>query len=592
MKHTLNLFTKLDMLLTRPQKLLGLLVFVCSILSAVFELLGVSVIVPLIDVLVDPDKLLENRYLALVIPKGLRTDSIAGSEKNKLVIVVIIGVILIYLIKNLFFIFNTWLKNKYAFKIQREMSVVMLKKYISNGYQFFLNHNYSELRQGMDGDVRALYYIISGILQITTQILIVTLISIYMLIADWHLAIGAILTGLLCLLLVMGLFRRRMSESGRLLRDLSIKAEKTMEETLHGIKLVYIAHKEQFFVDKYNSEVTKRNKVDVVKTSGSEYPMYIIEAVSITGIMISLCVRIMSMDNPAGYVAVLGSFAVGMFRILPAIGKISSTLNSIISSIPSLDSIYDNISSNDTRDFTNNCACETDIDFEFTDCIEARALSFKYEGSDKTILDRVSFRINKGMSVGIVGESGAGKSTLADVLLGLLMPSSGEVLIDGKNISDLYARGWSGMGYVPQTIFLTDSTIAENVAYGILKEDIDMEKVEKALYRANVLDFIESLPNGMDTMVGDRGVRLSGGQRQRIGIARALYSSPDILILDEATSALDKDTEKAVMEAIENLQGKITMIIIAHRLTTIKNCDIAFEIKNGVAYKKETASFA
>lgn len=583
-----DLFCKLIFLLNKTQKLLGLVVFVCSILAAGFELLGVSVIVPLINVLISPEELLNNKYASVILPDSITSSTVTDENREKLVIIVIIGVIIIYLIKNAFFVFNTWLKNKYAFKIQREMSVAMMKKYISNGYQFFLNHNYSELRQGIDGDVRALYYIVSGILQITTQILIVTLIGIYMLYKDWKLATGAIITGFLCILLVLGIFRRRMMENGKISRKMAIAVEKTMEETLHGIKLVLLAHKERFFVEKYNDQVVMRNRIDTTITTASETPTYIIEAISITGIMISLCVRIVSMDNPKTFVAVLGSFAVGMFRILPAIGKISSSVNSIISSKPGLDSIYMNMTSDSSTSILNNQqhSCSVDIKKGFWKKIEVKNLTFKYSGFDKTILDNVCFTIDKGTSIGIIGESGAGKSTLADILLGLLVPVSGDVMIDDENISALFNAGWTGIGYVPQTIFLTDSTIAENVAYGVSEEDIDRDKVKDVLERANVLNFIDALPNGIDTMVGDRGVRLSGGQRQRIGIARALYTSPDILILDEATSALDNDTEKAVMEAIEILQGKITMIIIAHRLSTISNCDRIVEIRNGYLYER------
>ncbi|MCR4754346.1 MAG: ABC transporter ATP-binding protein/permease [Lachnospiraceae bacterium] len=560
---------------------MGLLVLASSILAAIMELLGVSVIVPLINALVNPNGLYNNAILGGFLSSYNIEIGTTEYGRNKLVVIVFSGVITIYLLKNIFFVFNTWLKNKYAFKVQREISVTMMRKYINNGYSFFLNHNYSELRQGIDGDVRALYYIISGILQIFTQTLIVGLIGIYMLLEDIELAIGAILTGLFCVFFVLGIFRRKMTENGKKSRELAIKAEKTMEETLHGIKLVLLSHKEHFFIEKFNREIVMRNRIDSAITTGSEIPMYIIEAISISGIMVSLCVRILSMGNPELYVAVLGSFAVGVFRILPAIGKISSSVNGIISSAPGLNSIYQNIiiEKNDSLIESSERLC--DIEMDFSNKIEVKSVSFKYSGSNRIILNNVSFTIKRGESIGIIGESGAGKSTLADILLGLLAPSSGEVLVDNINISYLYKGRWKGIGYVPQTIFLTDSTIAENVAYGVLNGDIDRNKVESALDRANVFDFIKSLPLGIDTVVGDRGVRLSGGQRQRIGIARALYTTPDIIILDEATSALDNETEKAVMDAIEKLQGTITMVIIAHRLSTIRKCDRVLEIKNG-----------
>ncbi len=570
-----DLFIKLNVLLNRTQKTLGLLVVSSSVISAGLELIGVSMIVPLINVLVKPEEVLSNRFFAWVF------NDTGILKSDKITSLVIGTVIVIYLLKNAFFVFNTWLKNKYAFKIQRELSIEMMKRYFDRGYVFFLKHNYSELRQGIDGDVRSLYHIISEIIQIFVHILIVIFIGIYMIYADWRLAFGAIITGLICLIIVLGLFRRSMTESGRKLRELTVKAEKTLEETLHGIKLVMFARKESFFVDKYEKEITKRNNAEIVKTVGSEIPAYIIEAVSITGIMISIGIRTLSVDDPQGYVAVLGSFAVGMFRILPAIGRISSSTNGIIACMPGLNSIYRNFVQEDVSEFERkeekDCVSKETFDSE----ISIKSVCFKYDKAGENILDSLSLKIKKGSSVAFVGESGAGKSTLADILLGLLKPQSGKMEVDDVDLSYMPDIWWNRVGYIPQTIFLTDSSILENVAYGIEKKNIDIDRVWNAIKRANLSGFVKSLPDGVNTIVGDRGVRLSGGQRQRIGIARALYTEPDILIMDEATSALDNDTERAVMDAIESLMGEITLIIIAHRLTTIKGCEHIYELKSG-----------
>ena len=583
-KKICELLNKLNYVLDSRQKRLGVLVFVCSILAALFETLGVSIIVPLIDVLVAPEKLLKNKYIGRIAP------AFGIDSKEGLVIAIITMVIIVYIIKNLFFIFNTWLKIKYSFMVQRELSVRMMRRYIGRGYRFFLDHNYSELRQGIDGDVRSLYYIVSNIMQISTQISLTLMISIYMLVADWKLAIGAIAAGLLCLVFIMGIYRKKMAESGRILRLLSIKAEQTMEETLHGIKEVLIARKQDFFIERFDDEVKERNKVDVVKTSGAEMPAYMIEMIAITGIMIVLCIRVLSMEDASEYVAVLGSFAVGMFRILPALGKLSSSFNSIIGSLPGLNVVYENLKDDKDANATyvsNELKDSNAEDNGFDDAIRVEGLSFRYNEDTDYVLKKLNLTIKKGMSVALVGESGAGKTTLADIILDLLEPSEGKVFVDKTDIRDLSRIWWRRIGYVPQTIFLTDSTIMENVAYGVKTEDIDESKVRDALRRANLLGFIDSLDDGIHTVVGDRGVRLSGGQRQRIGIARALYNSPDILVLDEATSALDNETETAVMESVESLMGDITMIIIAHRLTTIRNCDMIYEIKGGKAIPRK-----
>lgn len=574
-KKCQQLIRKLNVILSRNHKTLGLLVFLCSIVAAILELLGVSVIAPLISTLIDPEKVIENTIVRGVINRvGFISD-------DNIIILIIIAVIIVYILKNMFFVFNTWIKNKYSFKVQREVSIAMMRKYIMRGYPFFLQHNYSELRQGIDGDVRSLYHIVNNILQIASQVMIIIAITAYMVYMDWKLAMGAIITGLVCLLLILGVFRRIMTDSGRKLRALSVKAEKTLEETLHGIKLVMITHKEEFFIDRYNREIIGRNNSDLKRTIGSEIPAYIIEAVSITGIMLSLIIRMATMDDPKRFVAVLGSFAIGMFRILPAIGKTSSSINGIISCVPGLESIYSNLTAETPVADDISEAIIYVEDREFTDGIELKNVSFRYSEGTECVISNLDMTIKKGSSVAIVGESGAGKSTLVDMILGLLRPISGEILIDGINQRRLPKEWWKRMGYVPQTIFLTDSSIVENVAYGVPEKDINIDKVRYALERAKILDFVDGLPMGINTLVGDRGVRLSGGQRQRIGIARALYYEPDILVLDEATSALDNDTETAVMSAIESLMGEITLIVVAHRLTTIKNCEYIYEIKNG-----------
>ncbi len=580
-----DILKKLNTILSGKQKALAAVVLCCSIIAAALEALGVSVIVPLINALISPEELLKNRYIAAV------ADIFDVYEYERLVIMVVVFVIIIYVIKNLFFVFNAWIKVKYSFKIQREMAIAMMKKYMRRGYPFFLDHNYGELRQGINGDVDSLYYIISNLFQLITQILMIAFIGIYMLCVDWVLALGAIISGGLCILLILLVFRKRMAVAGELLRIRCIKTEQTLEEILHGIKEVLISRRQKFFVNKYNREVIERNNVNTSKTMGAEIPAYLIEMISITGIMIILCIRVLSISDARSYVSVLGSFAVGMFRILPGLGKISTSINQIISSIPGLDSVYHNIVTDDGEEILGD---EFDTDDtenlsggeHFDKSIEIKEVSFKYANNSRLILDKADVVIPKGASVAFVGESGAGKSTLADVILGLLKPCSGEVLIDGQSIYDMNDTWWRKIGYIPQSIFLTDATILENVGYGLYKEDIDIDKAKRALEKADLWEYVSTLKDGLDTMIGDRGVRLSGGQRQRIGIARALYNSPEVLIMDEATSALDNETEKAVMESIDMLHGEITLVIIAHRLTTIKNCDYIYEINGGKAVLK------
>ena len=279
-------------------------------------------------------------------------------------------------------------------------------------------------------------------------------------------------------------------------------------------------------------------------------------------------------------------FAVAAFRLLPSFNRITNFLSIILFNKPAVDAVYHDLKEiEQIEKGTNYNEKENVKRTQLKKKIEIRNVCFHYPESEQKVLDMVSFEIKKNQSVAFIGPSGAGKTTLADILLGALAPTYGEIKVDGENINENLRSWQKNLGYIPQTIYLMDDTIKNNIAFGIEESEIDQKKLEEAIEKAQLRDFIEALPEGLETEVGERGVKLSGGQRQRIGIARALYNDPDVLVLDEATSALDNDTEKAVMEAIENLSGSKTLIIIAHRLTTIQNCDIVFEVKEGKVKK-------
>lgn len=580
-RKVIDALRKLFQILNRNQKILGIVVLISSFAAAMLETLGVSIIVPLVNALLQPGQLFDNMYGGIIMGfLGIHTN-------ESLIVFIIFAVILVYVFKNLFFIFCAWIKTRYACKVQRECSVYMMQSYMNRGYSFFLNRNINELRQGVFEDVTSLYQIINSLLQMVTQLMISAFICIYMCYTDWQIALGVVLSALVCLLIIFVFFRKRMLQVGIQYRTYSILAAQALMQAFQGIKEVLIMRKQRYFVKEYEDNIIKRQNAMVVQNIGAEIPAYIIEAVCIIGIMAILGIRIVNISNPENFVAVLASFAIGAFRILPALGKISNSINLISSSIPGLNAVYENIV--EARKFNDNFYNVESEDEEqyrgliFEKSINIRNLTFSYNSEQKKVLNQLSLEIPKGKSVAFVGESGAGKSTLADLILGVLSPDEGEVLLDDVNIRRIPGLWGKLIGYVPQSIYLSDTSICKNIAFGIEESEIDENSVKDALEKAELLDFVQSLPNGIHTKVGDRGVRLSGGQRQRIGIARALYHDPEILILDEATSALDNETEKSVMEAIDSLHGKMTLIIIAHRLTTIKNCDAIYEIVDGKA---------
>lgn len=569
----------INAILTKEQKKYGVLLLLLSFIGAAFELLGVSVIVPMVTLLMNAESLLSNSYIQKA------TDLLHIDDFSGIVILIGTGTIGIYVIKNIFFMFLSWVRAKYSCKIQRELSVEMMYSYMKHGYSYFLRHNTGDLLRGVSGDTGSVFLVIANGLKLMVDILTIVLICIFMLISNTQLAFVIIVLALLCIFLIYKVFRENMQKSGLLFRKYSALSNQALLHALEGIKDVIILDKRQFFVEEYNKNMISQQKESVKRTAGSEYPSYVIEGICVSGLLAMVCVMALNMDNTSGMVATLAAFAIGAFRILPSLGRISSSINAIIYALPSIQEVYQNIEEarkihlSEEQILIDNAHSKSD--FQFSRSLELRNLCFAYEGKNDNVLEHMNLAIHKGETIGLIGQSGAGKTTLTDIVLGLLKPQSGQILVDGIDVSLLQGKWNSMVGYVPQSVYLADNTIRFNVAFGMQKELIDDALVWDTLEQAQLKEFVESLPEGLDTYVGDRGIRFSGGQRQRIAIARALYHKPQILVLDEATAALDNETEEAVMRSIEKLRGTITMIIVAHRLTTLRNCDIIYEIKDG-----------
>ncbi len=594
MKQILQIVARTLKIMNRPQKMLGVLVFLLTCIGSVLECLGVSAIIPLVTVIQNPDAIMGNTIIQ-------SNRWISELSYYQMVTIVCGCVVILYIVKNVFFIFLSWIRAKYSCKVEREISIKVLTSYLSRGYQFIINMNYGEFSRGIMGDPAAVNTAISAFSRLMAETLTIFLICSFMFITDFKLALIMLALALICLLLIYLLFRKKMFETGKQIRTLSAKTGQTVSQIFQGAKDVLLMRKQSHFICEFEEERIETQKMQCKQNIGSESPAYIIEGICVSGLMVSVCIRILGGTDSSNFFAVLATFAVGAFRILPSLGKISSALNTLTNSIPSINALYDqviqadqcaekhpklfvNYAEGDKRERNSDCGylfSGYTSNSKFKDFIELRDISFQYQGELGYVLKNVNLKVSKGQSVAIIGASGSGKSTLADVLLGLLEPQKGGIYLDGKKITEDLDHWARTIGYVPQTINLASTSIRKNVAFGEREEDIDNERIYEVLEEAEMKTFIDSLPEGIETMAGDRGVRLSGGQRQRIAIARALYHKPELLVLDEATSALDNDTEAAVMSAIEALQGKITMIIVAHRLTTVKNCDVIYEVKKG-----------
>ena len=581
MKKVKELLHKLNVILDKRQKILGAIILILSLGGAVLETCGVSAVLPFVNVMVSPESVTKTGVFSILIRyMGI-------TEYSDIVLFVGIVVILIFVLKNLYFIFLSWVRAKYACKIQREISVKMLKIYYGKKYSFFLNKNTGELIREVNNDVSGVYGVLYQGLRLVTDTLTIFLIFLYMLFTDMQLAFLILILAGGCLVIIDLVFRKRMQVYGHVFREYAARSSQTLIEGFQGIKEVLILRKQDFFVQKYEDNVIKQQRAQVSQNVGAECPAYIIEAVCVVGILLTVSLRAWDVETASAAIPTLSAFIIGAFRILPSLGKISSALNGITYASASLNAVYSNIIELNKEKKNENIVEDSDSveKTAFSKELQLNDITFSYNTEMDNIIENLSMNIKKGESIAFIGQSGAGKTTLADIILGLLIPDAGTVKMDGYEISKIPNMWSRTIGYVSQTVYISDSSIKNNIAFGIPDSEIDEEHIWKCLEQAQLKGFVEQLPNGLETKVGDRGVRFSGGQRQRLAIARALYHEPQILVLDEATSALDNETEQAVMEAIEALQGKLTLIIVAHRLSTVMNCDVVYEIRNKKAYQ-------
>lgn len=578
-----DVWNKMQYILSHKQKRQAILLLLMTIFGALLETLGVSIVVPLVQAFLAADELLRNSYIAPV------ATFFRIQTGNQLIIIMSAFVVLIYIFKNLYLIFLSYIRIKYASKVRRELSVRIMNSYMKRGYAFFLGVNTSDLLRGAGYDVNGVYEVLYQTFRILSECLTALCLCIYIIYNDASMAAGLIFLLGISLGTLLVVFRKKMKGLGDAYRKCTVKTDKCLHEAYQGVKDVLVFGREHYFSKTYEKLYSNQQKVEIVKTVASESPAYFIEAVCVSGFIIVVCMKILFGTDSAAFLPKLITFAVAAFRILPSIGRISGSFNLLVYACPAMNATYRNlkeVESNEKLQTMENVGKQEVGELSFKNKIEIRNLSWHYPASDKLVLNNLNLKIDKGTSVAFIGQSGAGKSTLADILLGLLIPQSGNIMIDNKDISK-NMNAWKKMiGYVPQTVFLRDDTVRNNIAFGLDEEEIDDDKIARALEQAQLTEVINELPEGVHTLMGERGIRFSGGQKQRVAIARALYNDPDILIMDEATAALDNDTEKAVMEAIDALHGKKTLIIVAHRLTTIRNCDKIYEIGQGIATLK------
>lgn len=584
-KALARIYKQLWAILTKSQLRSALVVFFAMIVCSGLELLGVSSIFPFLQAMSDSESLEHSWYGKLVYMMMPNASSV------DVILVIGIMIIIVYLVKNFATVYLRHIQYKCSSRFQRETSTLMLRSYLERPYEFFLSNNSATMLRGINEDTSALYHVVLDSFGILSESFTMLLIGIYLTRLDSFVAGLSFVLALACFLFVTIGFKKRIKNASLLAREARAHQNKYSYQAFNGIKEITVTERRGFFVDKFEDAARKIERSDVANNTISAFPDRILEGVCISGFMAVICIRILINPDIVQMLPVLGSFAMGAFKILPSIAKVSNHFNQLVFNQFGLNECYDNIMSARRITETKNLREKTETeeknidinDFSFKDKLEIVGVDWKYASSTENVLNDVNLTIHKGESVAFVGPSGAGKTTLSDIIMGLLTPQAGQVLVDGINIFAIPHIWSKTVGYVPQSVFLTDDTIRANVAFGIPESEISDDKIKDALKQAQMYDFVSQLPDGIDTIVGERGTKLSGGQRQRIAIARALYDDPEILVLDEATSALDNETESAVMEAIEMLSGTKTLIIVAHRLTTVRSCDRAYKISDGKA---------
>ena len=573
-----DVWEKASYIFNRKQKI-RLVWLVMILFAEIFlELLGVISVYPFIALILNPNMIQENRLLLMAY-------QISGAENNNdFFMIMALGMIGIYIFKNAFNAFTSYKRTGFVFDTQREIGVRLMRSYMQEPYSFFLEKNSAVLMRGVGTDVAQFFNLVLQCLYMFSDCVMMLIFGGYMLYTDFILSVSMIVIMVLFVAIFVRWNKKRATFFGKETQKCSGKMTQWMQQAFGGVKEIKILRREDYFVDNYEKYCSKSNRMNRIFSFLNSIPHMVLECFCTAAILLIIALRVRNGANVAVFLPKMAIFAMALFRVFPRISRINGCLNSIIFSYPYMDSVYEAVQVSEEHNFQwvqGELVGMNENELSFEHDLTLENIHFVYPNTETEVLSGVNMSIQKGQAVAFVGPSGAGKTTLADVFLGILELKEGRVLCDGKEILN-HADEWADkLGYIPQTIFLSDDTIRNNVAFGLeVDESID-DKVWSALEQAQLKEFVERLPEGLDTKIGERGVRLSGGQRQRIGIARALYTNPDILVLDEATSALDNETEAAVMEAIEHLLGHKTMIIIAHRITTVRNCDVIYRVDKG-----------
>ena len=577
MKESLK---KLNYIFNKKQKATLVLLILVIILGAVLELFGVSAILPVVYVIMDTNVIQTNEMLNTIY-------RLVGFENITTFMIFLISMIIVlYIIKNVFLGFRNYFKFSFTNKTQCEIADRMMHCYINQPYLFHSLNNTSVIQRNIVNDVGTFVaYILAMTDVVVGGVLCIFLVG-FMLVTDTVITIVLVLLFMLLAVLFLRPYNKILGRYGTTARESGEKMVRWINQSLGGIKEVKIGETEEYFSGKFSKAFAKYANSEKMNQFLGGVPGLVMETACMAGVLLVVIVKLMQGEDANTLIPVLSVVAVAGMKLLTSFNTLTASVSRMYYTKPAMEALYKDLKELERLEKNEYFPQKSDDKLSFASDIQLNNICFSYPNSSRMVLDGISLKIKCGTSVALIGASGMGKTTLADLILGVIQPNAGDITVDGHSIGDHMSAWHKLFGYIPQNIYLMDDTIRNNIAFGIHKDDICEQDIWDAVEEAQLKDFIEGLEDGLDTVIGERGARISGGQRQRIGIARALYKKPSVLVLDEATSALDNETEKAVMEAIDGLHGKLTMIIIAHRLTTIKNCDNIYEIDHGTIIER------
>lgn len=568
---------KIYTLFSRKDRIKFVIIFIMMLVASLFEVLGISMIPAFVLTMAEPEKVLGMPYIGPVL------DYLNITTPKSLIFGGAFALLIIYLLKNVYLTYFSYLKNKFIYRRKIYLQNRIFKAYMTAPYTFYLSKNSAELLRNVRSEVSSL---VSGaifpVFDITLNVIMFFLIISGLLFLEPLITVITILLMGVCGYTFLRITQKKTLESGKTRRFARGDMNRMVLQGLGGFKDSRVLNREKLFLQQYDKFAHNNMKASIYQSIVKSLPKPIIETLLVVGILTITLIMVSEGRVFSEIITILTLFGVAAVKLMPIFNSLIQQVTTIRFSAYSVYAIFDDLEllEEEYKDFRDKILSESER-LELQDKIVLDNVSYRYPNAEEYAVKDISLTIPKGHAIAFVGESGAGKTTLVDVILGLLSPETGAIYVDGNDIAN-NPRGWmKNIGYIQQSNYLMDEKIFRNIAFGIPDKDIDYDKLDRAIEAAQLRDLIDKLPRGIKTRVGERGVRLSGGQQQRISIARALYNNPQVLVMDEATSALDNITEKYVIEAIERLRGDRTIIMIAHRLTTVRNCDVIYMLDEG-----------